>query len=109
MTTNTPPTTLEQARTAYETLTPEDKATFISGLPSPAALTGQPSLWVINYVWIAIISAFVLIFLFSGGGLGIAVFQGIKTPDLLVTVFSTSVGFLAGVLTPSPVGSTSNH
>jgi hypothetical protein len=111
---------VQSALEVFNKLSSADKDVFASKLPqrldedligklinaaNTARAGGQPASGVINYLWVIIITAFTAVFLFAAGGIGISALQTGKAPDVLITIFSTSVGFLAGVLTPSPSGS----
>lgn len=68
--------------------------------------TEGPTQNVINYIWAMIISGILLVFLGSGAGIIISIFVGkdANTIQPMITLFTATLGFLAGVLTPSPVG-----
>ena len=62
-------------------------------------------------IWLLIVGAFALVMVGSAAVLGIGVFsqvldatKQITKSDTMLTVFTTVVGFLAGLLAPSPVG-----
>ena len=62
-------------------------------------------------IWLLIVGAFALVMVGSAAVLGIGVFgevpdatKQITKSDTILTVFTTVVGFLAGLLAPSPVG-----
>lgn len=61
---------------------------------------------IINYIWGTIVSGILLVFLGSGAGIVISIFVGKDANAIqpLITLFTATLGFLAGVLTPSPVG-----
>ena len=112
---------LLEALDAFNKLLPHDREQFFtSKLPQKLAngsvdrladaantpkIGGEPALWVTNYIWIMVISAFIIAFIFTIISIGFGVFRGTLNSDALITVFTTAVGFLAGVLTPSPVNS----
>jgi hypothetical protein len=132
---NPPSQSLQDALAAYNKLSEDDKYQFIHVHPKMLnkelqdALTtianaarlpsgGQPSQAVIDFAWRSIIGVFASVFLLAALAIIAAVLAPLVVPtsssaagtlktDILVTVFSTTVGFLAGVLTPSPVGNKS--
>jgi hypothetical protein len=62
-------------------------------------------------IWLIIVSAFAFVMIGSAMVLGIGVFIGVSDAakqltkaDTILTVFTTVVGFLAGLLSPSPLG-----
>lgn len=62
-------------------------------------------------IWLLIVGAFALVMVGSAAVLGFGVFsqvldvtKQITKSDTILTVFTTVVGFLAGLLAPSPVG-----
>ena len=89
----------------------QDRLTTIAStvrLPAGA----QPSQAVVDNVWRIIVGVFAAVFVVATLGVIFTVVtsfwikpQGTINTDILITIFSTAVGFLAGVLTPSPVGS----
>ena len=61
-----------------------------------------------NWIWIIVVIAFALVMVYSAWILGSGVSQNVaNTPvtksDTILTVFMTVVGFLAGLLSPSPL------
>ncbi len=93
---------------AYNKLSTDDRIQFNAIIAQPN-LGSQPSQIVVDFAWRAIISVFVAVFVLSAlaiiASIWIAPFAGAPgKPETLITIFSTTVGFLAGVLTPSPVG-----
>ncbi len=112
------PKNVQDVVDTYEKLTPDEKKLFAQAAPqtleddivtrvaavNAARLTLQPAQGVVNFAWKVIISVFAGVFVLSALGIIASVFWP-HTGDLLITIFSTSVGFLAGVLSPSPVGS----
>jgi hypothetical protein len=74
-----------------------EKARFAQQLGFP-----PPHGNVANQIWLLVIGCFV--FVLGGSFLTMAVAIFMKVPaELLLTVFTTTVGFLAGLLTQSPV------
>lgn len=65
----------------------------------------------LNAIWLIVISSFALVMVGSALVLGLSVFHVSADPakqltksDTILTVFTTVVGFLAGLLSPSPTG-----
>jgi len=56
----------------------------------------------VNFIWRIIVIAFVIVLLAAAGGLLYNALVQTTTAQVLVTIFTTSVGFLAGLLAPSP-------
>jgi hypothetical protein len=67
----------------------------VSPLPSPDTIT-------VNFIWRVVVSAFVLALLVAVAILAINAVTQKPTAEVLITIFTTAVGFLAGLLTPSP-------
>jgi ABC-type phosphate transport system permease subunit len=65
----------------------------------------RPTQNIINYIWGSIISGILLVFIASGLGILVSIFIGKDANAIqpLITLFTATLGFLAGVLTPSPV------
>jgi hypothetical protein len=60
-----------------------------------------------NYVWRVIVSAFaaaLLVAVLVVGGIALGLFKGTTDIQTMLTIFTTAAGFLAGLLSPSPVG-----
>ena len=61
-----------------------------------------------NKLWLIVVSAFAFVLVGSFIALAMGVFflkgQDPVKPELILTTFTTVVGFLAGLFTPSPVG-----
>ncbi len=63
-----------------------------------------------NYLWLIVISAFAIVLVGTFLTLAISVFVGDGTsPELILTLFTSVVGFLAGLFTPSPVSTGKRH
>lgn len=62
----------------------------------------QPSRKVSDAIWLLVVGAFAVVLLAAFIVLAIVVVGGKEAPVLL-TVFTTAAGFLAGLLAPSPV------
>ena len=123
-----PSDSLKAVLDAYSKLSVDDKNQFIQEHPdilnkelqdqlttiaSTAKLPSgsQPSQAVVDYAWRIIIGIFAAVFLLAALGVTFSTLlpfwikpSGTINTDILITIFSTTVGFLAGVLTPSPVG-----
>lgn len=67
--------------------------------------TKGPTQFIINYIWCIIVSGILLVFLGSGVGIVVSIFIGKDANSMqpLLTLFTATLGFLAGVLTPSPM------
>lgn len=69
-----------------------------------AAGIGAPSSWIRDRLWLLVISGFTVVLVGSFGVLAVGVFIGDKTkPELVLSMFTSVVGFLAGLFAPSPV------
>jgi hypothetical protein len=74
-------------------------------LPAPAGRTR-------DLIWLIVISAFVLVLVGSFTVLAVGVFRkpmssGVK-PELILSMFTSVIGFLAGLFVPSPAGRSSS-
>ncbi|KAB2920126.1 MAG: hypothetical protein F9K29_02860 [Hyphomicrobiaceae bacterium] len=74
-------------------------------------ILGPPKAQTRDRIWLIVISAFALVLVGSAAVLGIGVFstatdatKQITKSDTILTVFTTVVGFLSGLLAPSPLG-----
>ena len=67
-----------------------------------AGLLPDPNAPTVNYLWIVIVTAFVLALLVAVSILAYNAATQKPTAEVLITIFTTAVGFLAGLLTPSP-------
>lgn len=63
-----------------------------------------------NWIWLIVVSAFALVMISAVLVLGLGVFKPaikdadyIAKSDTILTIFTTAVAFLAGLLSPSPV------
>lgn len=79
-----------------------------------ASVLNPPTDKIRDMIWIIIIGAFALVLVWAAFVLGLGVFtqsqdvaKQVTRTDTILTVFTTVVGFLAGLLSPSPVGSKS--
>ncbi len=67
----------------------------------------NPNPWITNYIWTVITTGFVLILIAAFLAIGWAVLFHLPNPPLpaetLLTIFTTILGFLGGILVPSPV------
>jgi hypothetical protein len=60
-----------------------------------------------NFVWRIIVCTFaagLIIAVLAVGGIALGLFKGTTDIQTMLTVFTTTAGFLAGLLSPSPVG-----
>jgi hypothetical protein len=60
-----------------------------------------------NFVWRVIVCTFALglvVAVLAVGGIALGLFKGTTDIQTMLTVFTTTAGFLAGLLSPSPVG-----
>jgi hypothetical protein len=67
-----------------------------------------------NTIWLIVVGSFAFVMIGAAIVLGLGVFSDVKAgatqltkTDTILTVFMTVVGFLAGLLSPSPIGKTS--
>jgi len=88
---------------------PEAEKKAIAEQVSAAAqsVVGEPSQKTRNRLWMIVVSAFAIVLVGSFVALAVGVFvpiqeKGVK-PELILTTFTSVVGFLAGLFTPSPV------
>jgi hypothetical protein len=84
---------------------PPEEGEGFAAPPHTQVGTKGPTQNIINYIWAAIVSGILLIFLGSGAGMVVSIFVGKDASAIqpLITLFTATLGFLAGVLTPSPV------
>lgn len=86
---------------AYHGLSEDDRKELAATLAPPGGRTR-------NAIWLIVVIAFALVLLGSFTTLLVAMFsefqhEPVVKPELILSVFTTVVGFLAGLLTPSPV------
>ena len=67
-----------------------------------AGLLRDPDVTTVNLIWRAIVFAFVIALLVAVAILAYNAVAQRPTAEVLITIFTTAVGFLAGLLTPSP-------
>jgi len=78
------------------------------------SVVGRPSQGIRDYLWLIVVAAFALVLVGSFLTLAVGVFapaEGKVTPELILTMFTSVIGFLAGLFVPSPVanrGQTTN-
>lgn len=97
------PQILEDLKTdAVETLK-KLESQVVQGLPAPGPDTA-------SRLWLIVVVSFAVVLVFCAGVLGLGVTAKLETGatyavkgDTILTVFTTVVGFLAGLLAPSPV------
>jgi hypothetical protein len=69
----------------------------------------DPGAKVRDVIWIMVIAAFSLVLVGSFATIAIAMFRGVPkdaaaTPELVLSMFTSVIGFLAGLFVPSPIG-----
>lgn len=72
-----------------------------------AAAVPQPDNPTSNYLWRTVVTAFVAVFLLCAVSLVLGMFYtlgGPVKPELILSVITSLIGFLAGIFVPSPVG-----
>jgi len=93
---------------AVESLPAKEKAEVVKRL---GVGIGGPSQWVSDWIWFVIVLAFVVTMVASVGVILLGRFN-LLTPaegaiftstEVLITLFTTTTAFLAGLLAPSPV------
>jgi ABC-type uncharacterized transport system permease subunit len=90
----------EAARAALEGLPPADRAAVVSAyFPQPRSRTA-------DRIWLIVVCAFAVVLLGSFATLAVSVFtpvaEGGTSGQTILAVFTSVVGFLAGLFTPSP-------
>lgn len=65
-------------------------------------LLSDPDARTVNFIWSVIVTTFVLTLLVAVAILAYNAVAQKPTAEVLITIFTTAVGFLAGLLTPSP-------
>ncbi len=64
----------------------------------------QPDGDTTNYLWLIVVSTCAIVVVGAFLTLAVSVFVGGKTsPEIILTLFTSMVGFLAGLFTPTPV------
>lgn len=88
-------------------MTPQEQAATIEAV---RAGLEQPSVGVRDWLWVISITAFAVVLVGSFITLAISVFvapsAGGTSGQVILTMFTSVVGFLAGLFVPSPVGNT---
>ncbi len=96
--------TKQDAIETIKSLTPQDK------MDAAQQLGFKPGRQVTDMIWMTIVTSFSLILLGSFIALAVAVLiYGKLSGELLLTVFTTSAAFLAGLLAPSPTQTKSSQ
>lgn len=97
------PQTIEDLRTDPVGTLKKLESQVIQGLPAPDPDTA-------SRLWLIVVVSFALVLVFCAGVLGLGVTSKLEAGatyavkgDTVLTVFTTVVGFLAGLLAPSPV------
>ncbi len=62
----------------------------------------NPDSATVNFIWKIIVIAFVIVLLVAAAGLAYNALAQTSVAQVLITIFTTAVGFLAGLLAPSP-------
>ena len=96
----------EAIRGAFQALPDDQRRAFAESM---AASIPPPGPTTTNRIWLIIIIAFVAVLGMAVLTLCVTVFlppqQGATKPDTILTIFTTTTAFLAGLFAPSPVGS----
>lgn len=94
---------LERLKTNPESELKNLETSVIAKLPVPDNKTN-------NKIWLIIVISFALVMISSTIVLEIGIFYDVNKevtkltkPDTILTIFTTVVGFLAGLLSPSPI------
>jgi polyferredoxin len=92
----------EMVTAAAANLSAQDRAELARQLAPPEPATR-------NTLWLIVISAISLVVVGSFITLAVAVFvarpeKTYVTPELILTMFTSAIGFLAGLFVPSPAG-----
>ena len=102
------PQTMEDLKTQPAETLKRLGAQAVSDLPR----VGTPTPKATDKIWLLIVGSFAVVMIGAAAVLGIGVFsqvidasKQITKSDTILTVFTTVVGFLAGLLAPSPMGS----
>jgi hypothetical protein len=95
-------------RSAVSELSENEKVEVAKGLRPVLPLPSDPMK---DRIWLIIVGSFAFVMVGAASVLGIGVFIGstdatkqLTRADTILTVFMTVVGFLAGLLSPSPLG-----
>ncbi len=95
-------------KSAVSHLSDAEKIEVAKGLSPVLPLPSDPMR---DRVWLIIVSSFAFVMVAAAVVLGVGVFVGstdtskqLTRTDSMLTVFMTVVGFLAGLLSPSPLG-----
>jgi hypothetical protein len=104
-------TTAEALQSFLENKNEEEKTKAIKTINSAveaAGVTavGKPSMKMRDKLWLIVVIAFAIVLIGSFATLAFGVFvnaQGKVTPELILTMFTSVVGFLAGLFVPSPL------
>ena len=90
----------------------EDKKEIAENLTAAANGIGPPDPETRDKLWTIVVTAFAIVLVGGFVALALGVFlpireNGVK-PELILTTFTSVVGFLAGLFTPSPVARSTN-
>lgn len=65
---------------------------------------GSPGQWARDTLWIIVVASFAIVLVGSFATLAAGVSGNQVKPELILTMFTSVVGFLAGLFVPSPIG-----
>jgi phospholipase C len=94
----------QNAIDAFNGLNPQERKDAAQQLQQQGILS-PPGKQTNDYIWIIIVVGFAIVLVGGAAALTVAVFykgDGTLSGDLLLTIFTTSAAFLAGLLAPSP-------
>ncbi len=97
---------------AMQGRTKEEKQEIAENVAAAANGIGGPNPETRDTLWKIVVTAFAIVLVGGFIALALGVFlpiqeKGVK-PELILTTFTSVVGFLAGLFTPSPVGKATN-
>ena len=93
--------TKEVLKQIIEEKSPKEQKEIITSISSPI---GPPSTKIRDSLWFVVVISFALVLVGSFLTLAIGVFCGNRTsPELILSMFTSVVGFLAGLFAPSPI------
>src|SRR5262245_48742410 len=92
------------AEEAAKALTPDQRMELARRIAFP-----DPGAKVRDVIWVMVITAFSLVLVGSFVTIAIALFRGVPkdsgaNPELVLSMFTSVIGFLAGLFVPSPMG-----
>lgn len=102
------PDTLQQIKDNPEQTLKTLEKQVVQQMPAPIPPPDPPTK---NAIWVIVVCAFALVMVGAAWVLGHGLTVELKQDatyatrgDMILTVFTTAVGFLAGLLSPSPLG-----